>query len=213
MGPEGGTCIVSAGCRRLSEVPPSVHMASDAIHPGCSLHWTLDFHHPLELAKRQASFPLMSSQQNFHFTHRSVKGFRGPWEGLDINQASGQQSVSFIHSISSPLILIPAWNWLRNCWNIKFPFDEDSLGQLQGTGSMGMKRLFQVCHWISGKSEKLGWPYCCHCLLVWIITVMGILIPSGIGAKEQPGPERDYDEVCKVRSTLFGGTYQQISWH
>lgn len=158
----GGICTVLAGCRKISEVPPSQRMASETIHPGCSLQQTWDLHHQLEPGKRQASFQVTSinSISVSHIDLGPVKGFTG---GPDVGLVSGCVPTFWAtargwvnDTVPSPLLLIPAWNWLRNCWNIKFPFDEGSLGQLQGVGPMGMKGLFQVCLWISGKSEKLG---------------------------------------------------------
>lgn len=88
MGLVGGICTVLAGRRKLSEVPPSQHMASETIHPGCSLQQIWDCHHHLEPDKRQASFQV-TRYQSVCISHTDlgpVKGFIG---GSDVMLASG----------------------------------------------------------------------------------------------------------------------------
>ena len=78
----------------------------------------------------------------------------------------------------------------------------------------GWKGSFKYASESVGKARS--WDRSCHCLLVWMITVMGVLIPSGIRAKEQPGIERDYwwgvwNTLLEVLMSRLGGIRTSVS--
>lgn len=216
----GGIYTELAGCRKLSGVPSSQHMASETFRPGCSLQQILDLHHHLEPDRWQASFQVTRYQQYFH-SHIDlgpVKGFKG---GPDVGLTSGHVPSVWAtvggwknDTAPSPLILSQhetGWDTAEtsNSFLMRTAWDNS-----REQDSWGWKGSFKYASESVGKGRS--WDRSCHCLLVWIITVMGILIPSFIRSKEQPGIERDYwwgvwRTLLDVLMSRLGGIRKGVS--
>lgn len=153
MGLVGGTCIVFAACMKLLEVSFSQHMASETIHLGCAFPQTINWSRP----KGRLPFKFWGINR-FSILHTGlspVKDFiGGPDEGLDMYQASGQQSDAEIiipphhhwflsqHEIgwetaetSSSLLMRTAWDNSRERdpwgWKDSFKYASESVGKVR----------------------------------------------------------------------------------
>lgn len=209
----GGICTeLGAGSFQEHLLPNTWHQKPSVQAVHCSKSWSQ--------TKGRLAFKLqgISRISISHIDLSPVKGFKG---GPDVGLTPGHVPSVWAtvggwmnDTAPSPLILSQhetGWETAETSNSLVMRTAWDNSRERD---PWGWKGSFKYASESVGKVRS--WDCSCHCLLVWIITVMGILIPSGIRSKEQSGIDRDYwwgvwRTLLEVLMSRLGGISKSVS--
>lgn len=209
----GGICTeLGAGSFQERLLPNTWHQKPSVQAVHCSKSWSQ--------TKGRLAFKLQGiSRISISHTDLSpVKGFKG---GPDVGLTPGHVPSVWAtvggwmnDTAPSPLILSQHETGRETAETSNSLLMRTAWDNSRERDPWGWKGSFKYASESVGKVRS--WDCSCHCLLVWIITVMGILIPSGIRSKEQPGIDRDYwwgvwRTLLEVLMSRLGGISRSVS--